>query len=84
MSGCKSDEDDDYDSTYAYFRFEIPEALKPVIDDLKEQGAEGDPAKRWKEMLAKMQTRDLNDPDVARAREVEEEIFEAILRDEKK
>ena len=30
------------------------------------------------------QTRDLNDPDVARAREVEEEIFEAILRDEKK
>ena len=82
LPGFKRDEDDDFDSTYADFIFDVPEAAKPMIATLKELGAVADPKARWADMLEKLRTGDKNDPSIARALEVGEKILTQLnLRD---
>ena len=53
VAGFLSDEDDDFDSTYASFYYSIPDRAREVFDTLKEVGAGRDPPpkERWEALL---------------------------------
>ena len=58
LPGFVSDEDDDFDSTYAHFSYRIPEKFLESIEALRNIGGAGkDPRLAWKDMFDK-----LNDP----------------------
>lgn len=82
LEGFLGDEDDDFDSTYASFRYSVPPAFKPIIETLK-VGPAKDPKTRWQALL-----KDLGDagyggtepqtPEGKRALEVGQKIFSQI------
>jgi len=77
IPGFLGDEDDSFDSTYAYFRYAWPDDRKHLIPEFIKRGAVGNPAKRWKELLHSLQY-GKNNPDVERAMTVGKEIFRQI------
>lgn len=77
LPGFKFDADDSFDPTYADFHFAVPDAFKPQIALLKDLGAVGNPAERWKELLDGLQ-RGEKTPETQRALAVGEQIFARI------
>lgn len=75
------DYDDDFDSTYAYFRFFIPEAFAPIFDTFRDLGAGKDlnPTDRFAKMIEDLQS-DVETEDTKRALEVGKTIAEQISR----
>lgn len=73
------DEDDDFDCTYAYFYFSIPEAYKPIFDSLSDLGAGSDikPMDRFTQMMEDLQNGG-DTPDAKRALEVGKGLVETI------
>lgn len=57
LPGYVSDADDDFDCTYATFRYTPPEKFRAEFEMLRDMGGSGDPAKAWAGLLDK-----LNDP----------------------
>lgn len=76
-----SDEDDDFDCTYASFYFSVPEAYKPIFDTLRELGAGNDekPMDRFTKMLEDLQNGGTT-PDAQRALEVGKTMVEGITK----
>lgn len=75
-----SDRDDEFDSTYAYFWFSIPEAALPVVYIVCESMAATDrPLEKFEQLFAKMKAGDDNDPEVKRALAIGRKIFETIV-----
>lgn len=73
------DRDDEFDSTYAYFEFEIPEAAAKVVEIICESIATSDrPLDKFEKLLGKMKAGNDDDPEVKRALEVGRKIFETI------
>jgi hypothetical protein len=78
VPGYKGDSDDDYDYTYANFRYDIPQASKSMVALIKEMGAVSNPAERWQSLLENMRGGDTSNPDVKRALAIGEKIFGQI------
>ena len=78
MDDYKYDQDDDFDSTYADFHYEVPEACKSQVVLMKDLGAVTDPAARWQEVLDGLRSGDTSKPDVQRALAVGEQIMGQI------
>ncbi len=51
-----SDEDDDFDATYAYFYFSIPDEFKEDLKSLEENNENHFPSEKWKALLESMNT----------------------------
>lgn len=79
LPGYQGDEDDDFDCTYANFRYAVPEKFAHLIDKLPE-GV--DPAKRWQETLENLKTATPDDPQVKKLGEVLKPMFEALEKGE--
>lgn len=74
------DFDDDFDCTYASFVFKVPEKFKEkiaAISDLPHQHV--NPGERFKELLTKLQSGNMEDPEVRHAVEVGKKILEPII-----
>lgn len=72
-----SDADDDFDSTYADFKFKLPEKfehLRAWLNDRTEKPA----AERWQEAITKLQTAPADDPDVKRMLGVIEPVMQQV------
>ena len=77
-----SDEDDDFDCTYAYFYYSIPESFTPIFETLKDlaAGKEPNPMVRFKKMIEDLDSGQTT-PETIRAMEVGTALVEAIVRD---
>ena len=75
------DEDDDFDSTYAYFYFNVPESFKPIFETFKSLGAGQDPnpTERFAKMIEDLQSGN-STPDTERALAVGKTIAEQITK----
>lgn len=75
------DEDDDFDSTYAYFYFSIPESFAPIFNTFKELGAGQDlnPTEKFAKMIEDLQSGNTT-PETERALEVGKSIVEQISK----
>lgn len=73
------DADDDFDCTYATYRFKVPEKFKATADELATLGGVANPAERFKTLIEKLQFGNVDDPDVKRAMEVGQKILAPIL-----
>ena len=73
------DEDDDFDSTYAYFYFSIPESFAPIFETFKSLGAGQDlnPTEKFAKMIEDLESGN-DTPETARALEVGKSIVEQI------
>lgn len=73
------DEDDDFDSTYAYFYFKIPEAFAPIFTTFKELGAGKDlnPTDKFAQMIEDLQS-GTSTPDTERALAVGKSIADQL------
>lgn len=73
------DEDDDYDCTYAYFYFSVPEEFAPIFATFKELGAGKDlnPTEKFAKMLEDLQS-GKSTPETERALEVGKSLVEQI------
>lgn len=77
-----SDEDDDFDCTYATFYFRIPKQLQPIARDLRDTlGKQERPADAWDRLLTKLRDpgADRSDEEVANALDVGERIVAPIV-----
>jgi hypothetical protein len=76
-----SDEDDDFDATYAYFYFNIPESFAPIFNTFKELGAGQDlnPTEKFAKMIEDLQSGNTT-PETERALEVGKSIVEQISK----
>lgn len=75
-----TDFDDDFDCTYASYVFKVPEKFKEkikILSDMPHQHV--DPGARFKEMLEKLQSGNMDDPEVRHAVEVGKKILEPII-----
>ena len=81
------DEDDDFDETYAYFYFNIPESFKPIFETFKSLGAGQDPnpTEKFAKMIEDLQAGN-NTPETERALAVGQaivgQITKAIISDQ--
>lgn len=74
-----SDRDDDFDSTYAKFKFRVPTECLPIINATCEKvPANENPIGKFQTLVEKLQTGDQSDPEVKRALEIGKEIFAKI------
>lgn len=74
------DSDDDFDCTYATFRFKVPEKFRTLLAALLEaQGDPPDPAQKWQAFLSKMQ-KTPDDPEVQRVLEALRPTLESIAK----
>ena len=73
------DADDDFDCTYAYFYFRVPEAFKPIFETFKDLGAGKDlnPTEKFAKMIEDLQNGN-STPETERALEVGKSIVEQI------
>lgn len=73
------DEDDDFDCTYAYFYFSIPESFAPIFATFKELGAGQDlnPTEKFAKMLEDLENGN-STPETERALEIGKSIVEQI------
>lgn len=78
--GFIADADDTLDSTYAKFRYSIPEQFVHVTTAIAAQDGVNDPTEKFKTLLDKMQdpSTPKDDPDVAKATAIGKKIFEQI------
>lgn len=67
-----NDWDDDFDSTYAYIKFSIPEIYKLMEDITKK------PNQKWNELFDNLKKKKINDPEVQNALKIGEKIFKLI------
>lgn len=80
LAGFVRDADDDYDNTYAYFYYKLPGQYASLEPEL----AKWTPKpfrERWEAVIDKMKTggiNDPNDPQMAAARKIEEQLAEAV------
>lgn len=73
-----TDEDDDFDATYATFYFRVPDAFKSLIATMREiSGGTDAPGERWQKLLATLNEGG-DSPEAKRAIEVGKSIFSAI------
>jgi hypothetical protein len=77
VPGYVKDKDDSFDSTYAYFYFEVPEEFKPMVAGLGEEQGHFDPKERFQQLLKDL-TEKNETPETRRALEVGEAIFAAL------
>lgn len=57
LPGYLYDRDDDFDSTYADFYFDVPEAHRQAVADaLAENGTPSTPAEKWQALFAALQS----------------------------
>ena len=75
-----SDEDDDFDCTYATIKFRTPAEAVDLVKDLADKTNNTQPAERWKQLLADMDAKK-DSASVARAMEIGKKILGAILDD---
>lgn len=68
------DQDDEFDSTYATFFFNVPPGLEDFITMAADETMP--PAEKWKDLFTKLKTKDINDPLVKRAMDVIKPIIE--------
>ena len=80
LSGFISDEDDDFDCTYASFTYKPDEAQIDLIELLSGLGAVNNPEKAWKDMLEGMEKKDMSNPQVAHAFKVGEQIMDQLTK----
>lgn len=75
------DEDDDFDSTYAYFYFSIPESFAPIFETFKSLGAGQDlnPTEKFAKMIEDLESGN-DTPESARALTVGKSIVEQISK----
>ncbi len=75
------DEDDDFDCTYAYFYFSIPESFVPIFETFKSLGAGQDlnPTEKFAKMIEDLES-GKDTPETARALEVGKSIVEQISK----
>ena len=75
------DEDDDFDSTYAYFYFSIPESFAPIFETFKSLGAGQDlnPTEKFAKMIEDLES-GKSTPETERALEVGKSIVEQISK----
>lgn len=75
------DEDDDFDCTYAYFYFRVPEAFKPIFETFKDLGAGQDlnPTEKFAKMIEDLQNGN-STPETERALEVGRSIADQISK----
>lgn len=73
------DEDDDFDCTYAYFYFSIPESFAPIFQTFKELGAGKDlnPTEKFAKMIEDLQNGN-DTAETARALEIGKSLVEQI------
>ena len=73
-----SDEDDDFDCTYATFHFQVPTQFWPFLEELTVASSpEATPRQRWDRLFDKLHTAK-NDPEVKNAMNVMEPILAKI------
>jgi hypothetical protein len=78
LPGFLGDVDDDFDSTYASFRYSIPPSFKKVLDTLNLPPTK-EPKSRWQALLADLaKGTDAQTPEGKRALEVGQKIFASI------
>jgi hypothetical protein len=78
LPGFLGDAEDDFDSTYATFRYTIPPSFKKVLDTLNLPPAP-DPRTRWEALLADLKNgTDAQTLEGKRALEVGQKIFASI------
>jgi len=77
-----TDFDDDYDCTYASYVFKVPDHFAQAVRALAEKTPDQhiDPGARYQDLLAKMQAGKNDDPQVARALQVGQQILEPIIK----
>lgn len=78
IAGFKGDDDDEFDCTYADFRYEVPELFREQVALLKNLGAVQNPAERWQTVLDGLRSRTDTSPEVQRAIAVGEAIMGKI------
>jgi hypothetical protein len=78
LPGFVRDEDDDYDSTYASFYFEVPQQFHMLLDKLKSMAQKQTQAERWEAALDHIKNASPDDPVVQRMTEAFKPVFEAI------
>ena len=79
VPGFVSDEDDDFDCTYAHFRYQVPEKFKAEIEILRDLGAGRDPRESWNNLFAKLNDPSKkDDPEVAAAMEKMKPVMEKL------
>ena len=73
------DEDDDFDCTYAYFYFSIPESFAPIFQTFKDLGAGKDlnPTEKFAKMIEDLEKGNTT-PETERALEVGKSIADQI------
>lgn len=73
------DEDDDFDCTFAYFYFSIPESFAPIFKTFKELGAGQDlnPTEKFAKMMEDLQSGN-SSPETERALVVGKQIVDQI------
>lgn len=79
LPGYLRDEDDDFDSTYANFYYEVPAKFAHLIEKLPE-GV--DPAKRWQDTFEHLKTASPDDPQIKKLDEVLRPMFDALANGE--
>lgn len=73
------DHDDDFDCTYAYYEFSVPEEYKELISGLKGEGS--NPTQKFAAMMDALQNGE-HTPETARAMQVGKKIFGEIQKAE--
>jgi len=73
------DEDDDFDSTYAYFYFSVPVEFAPIFSTFKALGAGQDlnPTEKFAKMMEDLQS-GANTPETERALDVGKALLQSI------
>lgn len=82
LPGFVSDEDDDFDSTYAYFYFDPPAEMADLIKEIGEKQGDRNPRKAFEQMMADLKS-GADTPEAKRAMEVGKRIFGAIDKGDK-
>ena len=78
LPGYVRDEDDEFDSTYASFYYEVPEQFNLLMDKLKSMAQKQTQSERWQATLEHISTASPDDPLVQRMTEAFKPVFEAI------
>lgn len=78
LPGYVRDEDDDFDSTYASFYYEVPQQFHLLMDKLKSMAQKQTQSERWEAALDHIKSASPDDPVVQRMAEAFKPVFEAI------
>lgn len=78
IPGFICDEDDDFDSTYASFYFNVPEKFGYLIDKLRSMAQKETQSERWEAALENIKNAQPDDPLIKRMTEQFAPLFQAI------